>query len=336
MRRFLIFAIGLVIVVTGIYAWWLLRPTPEKVLAQALEHLASDTSVQQLQGVLYWDLIDPSGQGYVLDTWLSYAGSLNVADPTHPQADGKAVYSASTRSEDYQTADVVLTKDQIAFQLRETNDGLRAWVKERAPTSTDDAWFSLGRDAVLQKEGYDEWVSIGNGTDIRNALLDLGASAWASLGSVSEEMDAGTRVLRVELLPNERAIEQGLVSLLAAWKLKNPDREDLAWAARSARGIASGKWNADIDLQTKRFHRLAASWPLVDDAGRTVGHVTLNLSFRGFGGTGETSEVPEGALDLTSTITTTRPSSFSPASERVIETIEPEEESVTGTGREGE
>ncbi len=328
MRR-IVFLLIILAAIGGALWFFVFRPTPEKVLASAVNNLAEARGVSRVQAEVYWDRLSPTGQGFVQEGYVSYSGSLQANDLAHLEAKGYIGYNKRYSVEGYQSAEVVLTEKAAAFRLSDVNENVRSWFEMAAATgTTEETWYGFERDILLTNKGYKRWVSVGNGTDVRNALLAVPESGVATPKVVTERQDGSVRVMAVELDLNRDVVEQGLVSLISAWFLEEPDPVDLDWARRSASGAVNGTWTVEIDMRRKTFRSIYSSWPLYDKDGNVVGHVTARFDFRGFGPQ-ERPTVPEDIVNVTDAIRVDLPGSLPSAEE--LPPPEEEEEAPEGT-----
>lgn len=313
MKRLIVFLVFLLAVGGGLLWYFVFRLTPEKALQKALQNLSAAQTVQTMQASVYWDLRSPSGQGFVLDKWLSFAGSVDLKDLTRPKISGVAGYSRTGRGDDFQSLDIVVVPDRAAFRLREVSTGTEEYVRTMAATTTADRWFFFDRDTLLDKSGNATLRSIGNGSDIRAALKasDVPFAAILS-GAATESVENGRSVIRMPVRVRSSSLEGILLSLTGAWQLRNPNPSEVSWVKRSAAGASQGTWHVSIDRNARTFRTVQATWPLVDDNGRETGHVTVDLAFGGWEQPLSIS-VPADAVDLTGRIVQTGLRTFSPA-----------------------
>lgn len=329
MRRFvfLLVLLGLI----GAAVWWFfIRVTPERALRSAFRNLPRIQTVKVMQASTYWDLLASSGQGFVLDTWLSYAGSLDVRDPTHARAKGVIGYSETGSKEDFQTADVVLTDAYVSFKLRNAGASTISWLADAASTSTEDTWFQFKRNVLFEEEGLASFIAVGDGIDVRRALESIEPETWARPSSANTYVaQDGSRRMDMTLQLNEDAIRTDILSFSSAWFLRDPEPEYVDWASRTAAGLARGQWYATIDLKTKQFRKVRGYWPLVRNHGNIVGHVTVELEMSRFNQAFDIND-PEGAIDVTASIDERDLPTFTPAGEREPATTSTEPESDAG------
>lgn len=299
-------------------AWSLTRDTPERVLASAL-HRFSQLPGANVQVSLFWDRRAPSGQGDVLDTWITYGGLIDVRDLEHIKAKGAIGYSKTQNAEDVQTANIVLNADTLSVQLATSSASLIAWFESASGTSTKDTWFSFQRDVLLKEKGFSAFMPLGRADDIRTAWNGAQFSSWASPESPKERMSAyGRSVVDANLTLNAEAIESALVSLQSAWMAKDPSPAMLDWASRVTSGLKAGKWSATYADDDVGIRSLRGTWPMVDGDGSVQGHVTLQVDV--FGAATVQGDIPEGAIDLTPAIRPTASSGFAPAQDRAPST----------------
>ncbi|GMU25736.1 hypothetical protein KJZ71_04470 [Patescibacteria group bacterium] len=322
MKRLIVFLVFLLAVGGGMLWYFVFRVTPEKAIQDAFQNLSIAQTAQTVQASVFWD-IRASGGGFVLDKWLSFAGSADLRDPARPRLRGVAGFSQNGRADGFQSFDAVLASDAVAFRLREVSTGTEEYVRTLAATSTNARWFSFDRDILLDKAGMKAFRSTGNGSDIRAALKASGISSVAvPIGSVAETAEQGRRVLNMSLRIQPAAVETVLLSLVGAWNLRNPHPDEVAWVKRSAAGAAKGTWYASIDRDSRTFRSLQGSWPMLDDAGNEIGHITAEFAFSGWNASVNT-DLPEERMDLTGRIVQLGLRSFTPAEIRQGEVLIP-------------
>lgn len=317
MRRGFFFFLLLLVLAGGGAAWYLTRPTPDRVLADAL------TRFSKLPGAnvrvnLFWDRLSPSGQGYVLDTWMTYGGLVDVRDPSRIALRGAAGYGKTQNPDDFQTANVAVNTKAISVQLMDTDPSLVSWFESAAGTSTTkDTWFSFDREILLKEKNLSAFLPMGRAEDLRVAWNDAQFSTWASVRSSKERMTAnGAHVFDAELILHQNTIETALISLQSAWMAKDPSPVMLDWAHRAAQGVQSGEWHATYSEDGTGIHSISGKWPTLDDEGRVNGHVTIQIDV--LGAATVQDAVPDGAIDLTTAIRPAMSPGFSPSSNRVI------------------
>lgn len=332
MRRIVFLLVFIILIGAGVW-YFFLRLTPEKALQAAFVNLSRVQTVQNVQGTLFWVLQEPGDGGVVLDKWLSFAGSLDLRDPSLVQAIGTIGLSETGSEEDFQSADVVLSEERVAFKLQEVDEGLEQWFAESSGTSTEDRWFDFNRNILFEKKLSPNWVSVGDGKDVRRAIQGVELETWAVPGTTNVREMEGRQVMEMKLRMQERAIERGFISLIAAWFLRDPNDTEIDWASRTVKGIVKGDWYVTIDVETKQFRKIQGTWPLLNEEAREIGRVTTEIWMSGFNKS-ISIQAPEDAVDVTESIDDTRPGTFTPAEERVIpppvEEID-EQHSVTTT-----
>ena len=134
MRKFFVGLLFLFIGAGAFAAFWLLFwVNPQEVVSTALVNLAKTKTVQNVRVSVFWDLRHPSGQGYVFQKWMSYAGSLDVTDPTHPKAQGVIGYTLDPTGKNFQTSDVNLLQNAVYFRLGDdASPELSTWFADAA------------------------------------------------------------------------------------------------------------------------------------------------------------------------------------------------------------
>lgn len=314
MRRLVIFLLIFAFLATGGYAWFLLRSTPQTQLAKALTAMAQETSFQHVQASLLWDASNDGGKTFSTARWLSLSGDIDAADLTHPEFWGTIGYSATARGEDFQTADAVLTRDRLAFALRDAGPEFSDWV-ERASASSSDAWVLMDRDVLLRKNSLEDWIAVGGPKDLRDAVLSADIGSWPEVLSAIETKDGGVSQVEVSFHLRRDDVLRGLLMARSAWHLKQPNGAEIAEAGQWAEGVSRGTWKAQIDARTSRIRTLEGSWPVVNAAGNTTGRIKIHLAFGGYGGSVNPS-VPEQAIDITDAIRPPDAGGFAPAQNR--------------------
>ena len=316
MRGVIILLILVLCIGGGAIWWFLIRVTPEDAFLRAMQQIPQTTSVQQIQGTLFWDRISPTGQGFALENWLSFAGSADISDPTHPLVSGVAGISKTASTKDLDTLDVVLTKTDIAFKLKEAHEGMRFWAAWA--TSTTDpmqTWIKLSRDTVLEKQAFNAWISTAKPEVVRTAINAASIAQWGKPVSQRVVTAQGRSVIEQQVKLDARTIENGLVTMLTAWNGRNLNADELDWAHRSAIGAAQWTWAVTIDQRTYHLIGIQGSWALVDNSNHDTGHVTLSLSIGSYGGTVAVT-IPSNAVDSTEKIFPSSAPTFLPSTER--------------------
>jgi hypothetical protein len=309
------------LVIAGFGAWWaFFRVTPERALAIAFGKLGNAGTVQSARANVYWDVKDRSGQGFVLDKWLSFNGSLDLEDPSRIRGAGVIWYGVTANPDDFQSADAVLTGDRAAFRLRDADEEIERWFAEHSGTSTKDQWFDFDRDTLLKSKGLSSWVAGGSGSGVRRAFEGADPAAMAVLSGVPRlyERD-GRRLMEVKIDASaaEDQIERALIALTAAWFGRDPTDRQIDWARLAAQGAALGTWYVTVDLDSGEFRKIQGSWPFLDDAGEIAGHAVAEIEFSGFGWDVAIS-APDQAIDLTPALGADAPGTFAPAGERAL------------------
>jgi hypothetical protein len=332
MRRFLFFLAVAAFGFGAFAVWWAAYwASPRRVVAGALENLVKMKSAGSVRAGLSWDLRHSSGQGFVFQKKLSYAGSLDLSDPTAPMGEGAVGYSVDPSGSAIQTADIVLSADRVYVRLGEhADEEMKMWFGEAeksfgAKTSStadspEASWYSFARDPLLENAGFESWKAEGKASEIRSALAASDAGGWATAGPAKIATTGGRQVLRVYLKPNAEVIQTALADLVRAWRKRTPTGPDFDWAARSANAVAKGSWTAEIDIGTRTFRWIAGTWPLLGADGSTIGHANFLVDLAGIGArVGVRS--PEPSIDLTEAIIEKTPSSFTPAGDRAMPSL---------------
>jgi hypothetical protein len=340
MRRFLIIVAFLALGFGAFGAWWVFFwVNPQEVLSQSLQNLAKAKTVQSFRASVSWDLQPQAGEGFVFQKWLSCAVSLDATDPTKPKADGVIGYTIDPSGQDFHTADAVLASDRAFIRLREdAGRDLKDWFdsarREAASvststsaTSTEPAWFSFDRSALLAKAGVGSWTAAGKGADVRAALLGAGAGSWAAAGPAKTSIVNGRRTMEITLRPNANAINAGLVALIQAWRKRGPTGAEFDWASRAAAAASRGTWTATIDVPTRTLTDVRGRIPILSDSGEIVGRISVEFAFDGFNAP-VSVKPPSTSIDLTSAIIEKAPTTFTPSK---VRPVVPPPTSATGT-----
>jgi len=335
MRKILMFLFVIIIGFGGFAAWWMLYwVNPQEIVSRAFENLAATKSVKTARVSVYWDARHASGQGYVFQKWLSYAGSLDVADPTAPKAQGVIGISSDPAGEDFQTADAILLGDRAYIRLRDdASEEIRTWFRdaERAkairgvPVEEEEdeaaSWYAFSLAPLLKKGGLDGWLASGSGADVREALTAAGIGTWAIAGPSKMSRIDDRQTLTVTLRPSADAVNAGLIGVIHAWRKRSPSGVEFDWASRSSIAAANGEWSAIIDVSSRTVREIQGTWPLLSEEGKIVGHATAAFVFDGVGASVKVAE-PTPYVDLTSAIVERGPSTFTPSSARATSTSE--------------
>lgn len=317
MRSRFVFFLFLLMAMGAAAFWSLTRDTPERAFASALRRFSQLPGVN-VQVSLFWERLSPSGQGYALDTWLTYGGLIDIRDLEHIKAKGAIGYSKTYNSGDFQTAQVALTTDALSVQLTKVDPALIKWFESASGTSTKDTWFFFQRDALLKEKGFSSFIPLGRSDDIRSAWNGAQFSEWATPRSFQEKVSNGARFMDAELILNADAIESALISLQSAWMAKDPSPAMLEWASRATRGAKSGEWSVTYADDVIGVRSIRGEWPLLDEEDRAIGRVTIQVDVHGVATVQDA--VPEGAINLTDAIRPPVSSGFAPSRGRLQDT----------------
>jgi len=324
MRRILLIVVPLILIAAGVW-WFFLRLTPEKALKTAFINLSKAETVKNLR-VSTLDVVQgPGGEGLVLGKQLKFSGSVDLRDPSRIRALGTVGYSETGREADLQYAEAVLTDDRAAFKLMDVSEPVEQWFAEHSGTSTEDRWFDFDRNTLLEKKLSPEWVAVGDGSDLRSAIREIGLDAWAVPKEGIIEDYNGRRVMTIRPDPQEYSIERGFVSLMAAWFLRDPTDMEIHSASQAVKSINEGDWSVIIDIETEQFLLIQGVLPLFDEDDNAYGRRNVEVWMSGFN-VPVAIEAPEGAVDMTPFIDDAGPGTFTPAGERVLPPLVPAED----------
>ncbi len=364
MRRFLI-VLGFLALGFGAFAaWWIFFwVNPQEVLSQSLQNLASAKTAQSFRASVSWDLRSPSG-GAVFQKWLSCSVALDASDPTKPKAAGLIGYTEDPSGQDFHTADAVLAADRVYVRLHEdAGADLLGWFSDAgqrasgradertdsgsqpsalspqpisttstSATSTEPAWFSFDRAALLTKAGIGSWTAAGSGADVHTALINAGVGSWVVAGPSKTYVSGNARLMDVQLRLNENAIATGLSTLIQPWRKRSATGAEFAWASLAAADASKGTWTATIDVRTRRFREIQGTFPMLSGDGIETGRATVDFIFDGWNAP-VSIKPPSSSIDLTSAIVEKAPSTFSPSKTRP--TTMPQGSPATSTGTPG-
>ncbi len=324
MRRILLIVVPLILIAAGVW-WFFLRLTPEKALKAAFENFSRVETIKNVR-ITTWDVLKESGgQGLILGKRLSFSGSLNMSDPSRVMATGTIGYSKTGKIEDMEIAQTALSADRAAFKLVNVRGGTEEWFAENSGTSTEDRWFDFDRNTLLEKKLSPEWVAVGDGSDLRSAIREIGLDAWAVPKEGIIEDYNGRRVMTIRPDPQEYSIERGFVSLMAAWFLRDPTDMEIHSASQAVKSINEGDWSVIIDIETEQFLLIQGVLPLFDEDDNAYGRRNVEVWMSGFN-VPVAIEAPEGAVDMTPFIDDAGPGTFTPAGERVLPPLVPAED----------
>lgn len=327
MKRILVLFLFIAIVVGSIYAWMVLRPRPSNLLKTSLRHLIHST-VLPVQGSLQWESADETQQNFKFTGWTSYAGTVDLRDLSLIRGNGMMGYSSSPNASDFETANIVLTQDRIAFQEKQFKTERSEWIRSFVVTSTPtDAWFTINRQTFLKELGYPKAIAKGKGEDLRKILDQMEIQKWLVIISSSEQLYVGREYMSIRVRVKEDEFFSGLLSLISAWNAEKPSSQDIVWAKSIARNVAHGEWELMIDEGAGDIVSLTGKWQNVDSQETILGRATLSLVF-GYGLSGKipTATISKDAIDITSALYTKKKGELPSSGERKLPSVKQESE----------
>jgi hypothetical protein len=300
MKRVLVLFLFIVAIVGSIYAWMIFRPSPEALLKTSIRSLIN-TSVTSVQWNTQWETLDQSTQKMRFGGWVSYAGTMDFRDPTLIQANGALGYSPTTNEADFETANIILTRDRFAFQEKRFLPERSNWTKALAGTSTTpETWLSVDRKTLLEIIGTSNTTAQGTGSGLRSALRKMDIYEWLTVTSSSEQMYAGREYMQIRMKVNEQEFSDGLLSIVTEWKKATLTSDEILSLKRIAKDVASGELYVMVDERAGDVVSMVGTWKMFDERGVVAGKVSFSVVF-GVGSsiTSAGIVIPTEAIDVT-------------------------------------
>lgn len=302
MKRILVLLFLIGAVIASIFAWMLIRPTPESVLKKAVRALTNPSMVS-VQWNVQWEGSNSSNQIARSRGWVSYSGLMDFRDLASIRANGSLGYSPTSHESDFETANIILTRDAFAFQENNFSSERSEWVSILAGTSTNPApWLSMDRNVLLTTLGHSELIPKGKDADLREALSLMNVETWLRVVSSSESIYGGREYMQIHVRVEEEEFSTGLLSLLTAWNGSDATSDQISFVHRVAKSVSSGDWYLMVDERSGYLLSLTGYWNALDDQGDSSGRWKYSAVFGNASGGSIGTTVPNGAVDVTEKI----------------------------------
>ena len=287
--------------------WWLSRETPEKVLRDGFNGLIGMKTVKTMR----FDVATTAPKSNATSRF-TLIGEADVSDLIHPKTLGVLRIGAKSVTDMDQTVDVVADGSRVALRPRFVKPEYQALAARLASDSVGVPFLSIDLVPFLQHVGFDAAVSTAKSADLRS-IIPSGMATMAPTEALSYSDDQGRRLVSSPFRVDRRAMQPFLIALVKAWTKRTPTAKDQAWIDRVSDGLGQGRFVMTVDRSTREPVELSGSWPVVDNDGRVLQRLRVTLALDGINQPVSIT-IPEGTLDVTSSIVKTAERSLLPTS----------------------
>jgi hypothetical protein len=289
MKRVL-FLLCAMLLAAGIAAtWWVLRDTPEKVLADGMGRLLDAQTIQSAVLDIAWT--SPSTR---VTTGIGFAGQVDLRDSVHPRLIG-VVSAGEGLLGPEQTADVVLDAGRLAFRPHTVTPAMQDTFLSLVGATSAHPFAVLDTSPFFQSKGYP--VLAGHATETR-AVISSFPSLVQPAGDWIVNDSTPDAIVTIPFQFDRNSIRPFLIALINAETGKEPDAKTLVGVDRAVEYLLRGTFLLTINRQTREPLTLQAAWPVLDAQHNETLRVRIRLDISGINKP-VAIQIPEGVVDIT-------------------------------------